>query len=1315
MSLGLNSDDVSQSRKDSAVGSELSPSLTDELDDKLGEAIEAFLELVESGQAPEPEVFAARYPEIQDDLIAALDGLALVRGLVGEAEGSGSRLETGRRIAGYRIVRELGRGGMGVVYEAVHVGLDRPVALKVLGTHAAPDSNGRRRFLNEARTAAGLHHTHIVPVFDVGQLGGLCYYAMQRIQGSGLDRVVRHLRRDRSTVGGNTTTTQPSSLRSRIARAGRFAFTPLSKTRGVQGPFEPTTLPDHSFNGNPGSFSSESATGSWHGRSGSLVDGLGGSEQALNTRKRHGSKRVARSAADIQDEGPPFTPPKGSAYYRWVAEIGREAAQALGHAHERGVIHRDIKPSNLLIDDLGKVWVADFGLARRLADPGLTQHDSLLGTPRYMSPEQGRVGPIDGRSDLYSLGATLYELLTLRPPFDGRSAAELIDQIARQEPASLRSIDPKIPRDLETIVLKLLAKNPGDRYETASDLADDLSRFLNLEPVQARRISPVGRAWRFARRHPGISSVSAIASMTVLTVTIVAFVVILNERDLAIKARKDTQKAMRTQLWREASVVRLSNVPNRRSTGLDLIRESAEMSPEPELQTKLRNEALEFLVARDVEARADLPTGKARAISFGTFGSRVATLSQTEEGASINLWDFSLRTKLHEVSLRPEPVPQGPRHGPGGPPRGGRGPDGPNAGIGGGGGSGRGRASGGLIAAVGTSFAVIGADGQSVRLIDSATGNFLDTLRFNDRRIFSLFATPDGRRLVTCDQMLSSPPTAPSGSRGKPGEPPPRQFQISLWDVESISKPLAALDSWEIDPVGPGPGQDQPLVAISPDGSTVAVARSRRTSVSLWSAEYGEALGEPIETQSELTALSLGADNQLATAGGGEVRLWDIASRTALPALTPNQSFVRFLRFSPKGSLLAVVGWLGRDVELWDTASHSVVAVLPTPDIVDDIAFSPDGQTVIASGQANVSAVWTVVETNARTRLSGFDAMTRSIAFRPDGLLALGSWKGTIRFLDAGRSVLASSATTPSEVEEEPLRDNLAARDRPVSLAFDVKGQLISLEADALRIYPAPPGCLKVEVIPLPNSDLGGFMRMGPSTLVSSGDRRAFVVNRAGDLLLWRPDVPQVLSPILQPVSGKQQEVSKGNRGRQRPNFWRALTLSTTGDRLYLIDGENDVLCWTVDPKTGQAKSDALWPSSEFATLPISLALSHDGAILAVGELSGPVTLINTADGKIRGKLDPSSDSEGAVLSLAFGPDSRQLAVGTQAGHVGIWNLSGKVPSLLARLPGHRGSITALSYDPQGRHLASCGRDKTVDVWNLDKIKDQLGRLGLPW
>src|SRR5690349_11128279 len=201
-----------------SIDRDLSPE-TDDEDDRLGAAIEEYLALAERDQAPDLEAFLARHEDMKDDLRAALEGLELVHGLVGRSASSGSLrgggsarwLESGHRIAGYRIVRELGRGGMGTVYEAVHVGLDRPVALKVLGTHAAPDSSARRRFLNEAKTAAGLHHTHIVPVFDVGQVGGLCYYAMQRIEGSGLERVIRHLRRTRSPGGLGSPTGTPSS------------------------------------------------------------------------------------------------------------------------------------------------------------------------------------------------------------------------------------------------------------------------------------------------------------------------------------------------------------------------------------------------------------------------------------------------------------------------------------------------------------------------------------------------------------------------------------------------------------------------------------------------------------------------------------------------------------------------------------------------------------------------------------------------------------------------------------------------------------------------------------------------------------------------------------------------------------------------------------------------------------------------------------------------------------------------------------------------------------------------------------------------
>ena len=180
-----------------------------------------------------------------------------------------------------------------------------------------------------------------------------------------------------------------------------------------------------------------------------------------------------------------------------------QAAEALEHAHGLGVLHRDVKPANLLVDARGHLWVTDFGLARFQGNNELTLTGDLLGTLRYMSPEQAlaKRGVVDHRTDIYSLGTTLFELLTLRPAFDGRDRQELLRQIALEEPTAPRRLDPSLPRDLETIVLKAMAKEPDGRYSAAEELADDLRRFLEDKPIRARRPTFPEQAAKWARRH----------------------------------------------------------------------------------------------------------------------------------------------------------------------------------------------------------------------------------------------------------------------------------------------------------------------------------------------------------------------------------------------------------------------------------------------------------------------------------------------------------------------------------------------------------------------------------------------------------------------------------------------------------------------------------------------------------------------------------------------------------------------------------------------------------------------------------------------
>ena len=356
------------------------------------------------------------------------------------------------------------------------------------------------------------------------------------------------------------------------------------------------------------------------------------------------------------------------------------------------MIHRDIKPSNLLVDGRGTIWVADFGLARRLADPSQTQVDSLLGTPRYMSPEQARPGEVDGRADIYSLGATLYELVTLRPPFDGQTAAELVEQIAHREPSRPRRFDPRTPLDLETILLKALAKRPGDRYATAGDLADDLGRFLAHEPVRARRIGPAGRLLRFARRHPSITAVTAAASTIVLTTATVAHIRVVAERDEALSARSDARKAegnarkaeakvrealrqtdqalrqadqalrqaesaRLAELEKTANLVLLRSAANRRSEGLGLLAVAARLGPDPAMRVRLRDQALAFLTIRDVQERPPIAANHPHGLAFGAAGQRVAALVGETE---LNVWAVKDgarvdQARLPAVARRPGP------------------------------------------------------------------------------------------------------------------------------------------------------------------------------------------------------------------------------------------------------------------------------------------------------------------------------------------------------------------------------------------------------------------------------------------------------------------------------------------------------------------------------------------------------------------------------------------------------------------------------------------------------------------------------------
>jgi serine/threonine protein kinase len=417
----------------------------------LGRLLDEFTARIQAGERIDADAIAAEHPEYAEQLRQLLPALNLLADLRESGAGNDTGAATPDEILGtlgdFRILREVGRGGMGIVYEAEQVSLGRRVALKVLPFAATLDAKRLMRFQNEARAAGQLHHTNIVPVFAVGTERGVHYYAMQFIDGQTLAESIRQMQACGATaVSGAPPTT---------------AYTP-----------------------------------SPHGEA-----GAGASTASVAAMATDGTRR-------------------DKAYYRRMAELGVQAAEALDHAHQLGVVHRDVKPANLIVDGRGNLWITDFGLAQIASSDGLTMTGDLVGTLRYMSPEQALAKRvvIDHRTDIYSLGVTLYEMLTLRPAFAGDDRQELLRQIAFEELQPLRKIDRGIPAELETIVLKAIAKNPEERYATAQELAADLRRLLEDKPIRARRPTLGQRLRKWGRRHRGLVAAAAVWLLAALAV-----------------------------------------------------------------------------------------------------------------------------------------------------------------------------------------------------------------------------------------------------------------------------------------------------------------------------------------------------------------------------------------------------------------------------------------------------------------------------------------------------------------------------------------------------------------------------------------------------------------------------------------------------------------------------------------------------------------------------------------------------------------------------------------------------------------------------